>query len=154
MSEYHKVRVRTKKLRYALEVVAPTYAKPADEMLAALHRLQAKLGTQHDDDIVARYLTQLAAHPPAGFSSQTLFLMGRVAELHARDAARMGGKIEKPWRRVRGKRWKALRSRMKELREDALETGGENNGIDQGADADGQLARASEGPASPGASDT
>lgn len=118
IAEFHKVRVRTKKLRYALEVVAPTYAKPAEEMLEALHELQSKLGTQHDSDVVARYLTHLATHPPASFTGATLFLMGRLAELHAARAASTGRKVEKPWRRVRGRRWKALRSRSQEMRDD------------------------------------
>ncbi|HVS77331.1 MAG TPA: CHAD domain-containing protein [Steroidobacteraceae bacterium] len=114
MSEYHKVRVRAKKLRYAIEVVAPTYARPADEMLAALRKLQNVLGTQHDSDAAARYLSRLADHPPADFNGDTLFVMGKMAQLHARKAAGLAGKAGKPWRKVRGKRWKALRSRMKE----------------------------------------
>jgi triphosphatase len=119
MAEFHKVRVQTKKLRYAIEVVAPAYTKPADKMLAALHKLQGKLGTQHDADVVSRYLTQLATQPPANFTAATLFMMGRMAELHARTAARMGRKVEKPCRNVRGRRWKALRSRMRKLRDGA-----------------------------------
>jgi triphosphatase len=119
MAEFHKVRVQTKKLRYAIEVVAPAYTKPADKMLAALHNLQGKLGTQHDADVVSLYLTQLATHPPANFTAATLFMMGRMAELHARTAARMGRKVEKPWRNARGRRWKALRSRMRKLRDGA-----------------------------------
>ena len=118
MKEFHKVRIRIKKLRYALEVVAPTYAKPTDRMLSALNKLQSKLGTQHDSDVVAGYLTQLALHPPENFTAATLFMMGRMAEMHAREAARLSGKIKRPWRRVCGWRWKALRSRMKELRDD------------------------------------
>ena len=118
MSEFHEVRVRAKKLRYALEVVAPTYAKPAVKMLAALHELQSRLGTQHDADVISRYLTQLASHPPATFTAVTLFMMGRMAEVYAREAARMGGKVKKPWRNVRRRRWKALRARMSELRDD------------------------------------
>lgn len=119
LKEFHKVRIRAKKLRFALEVVAPTYPKAADKMLAALHKLQSKLGTQHDAGALAEYLTQLATRPPAGFTPQTLFVMGRMAELNAREAARLSGRIKKPWRKVRDKRWKALRSRMGELRDHA-----------------------------------
>jgi CHAD domain-containing protein len=119
MTEFHDVRVRAKKLRYALEAVAATYAKPATEMLAALHKLQSKLGTQHDADVIALYLTQLAGQPPATFTAATLFTMGRMAELHARQAACLGAKAARPWRRMRGKRWKALRSRMRELSDSA-----------------------------------
>jgi triphosphatase len=136
LSQFHKVRVRTKKLRYMLEMVAPTYGEPADTMLAALLKLQSRLGTQHDADVVAHHLTELAAHPPASLDSRTLFLMGRLAELHARETREVGGKIEKPWRKVRGKRWKALRARMKELRDDLPESNGLQGGIDDGAGGD------------------
>jgi len=152
MSEYHEVRIRAKKLRYALEVVAPTYGKTADEMLAALHKLQSRLGSQHDGDVITRYLGQLAADPPPQFTPQTLFLIGRLAELHSRDAVRMSGGIRKSWRKVRGRRWKALRSRMKELRAETPETNSGGNGIERAAAGDGGLASTPENPASSEAS--
>jgi CHAD domain-containing protein len=127
IGEFHKVRVRSKKLRYALEVVAPTYRKPTDEVLAALHKLQSKLGTQHDSDVIAKYLTELATHPPESFSAATLFMMGRMAEMHAQKASRLGAKIKKPWRKVRGWRWQALRARMRELREELPPSRGKDN---------------------------
>ncbi|HEV2271454.1 MAG TPA: CHAD domain-containing protein [Steroidobacteraceae bacterium] len=129
MTEFHEVRVRAKKLRYALEVVAPTYAKPAVKMLAALHKLQSKLGTQHDADVISRYLAQLASRPPATFTAVTLFMMGRMAEAYARDAARMGAKVKGPWRKVRRRRWKALRARMAELRDDVPVSNGEDRPV-------------------------
>jgi triphosphatase len=112
ITDFHKVRIRSKKLRYALEIIAPTYGAPAQEMLAALHKLQSKLGTQHDEDVIAGYLTQLAGRAPENFTAATLFLIGRMAELNAREAARMSRKVAKPIRKVRGSRWKALRARM------------------------------------------
>ena len=131
IEEFHEVRIRTKKLRYALEVMAPTYSKPADEMLAALHDFQSRLGTQHDADVTARYLTQLAARPPAGFTAATLFMMGKMAERHAREATRISGKVEKRWRRVRGKHWKALHARMQELCDAAAASNGKKSGKDR-----------------------
>ena len=119
LREYHKVRVRTKKLRYALELVAPTYAKSADEMLDELHGLQDKLGSQHDAGAIAGYLQQLALHPPASLTPETLFMMGRMAERHTREAARLGPKVGKRWRKVRGRCWKPLRAHMQERREEA-----------------------------------
>jgi len=122
MKEFHAVRVRAKKLRYALELVAPTYSKPANRMLAALNKLQSRLGTQHDSDTIARYLTQLATEAPPSFTAATLFLMGRMAEVHARQAARTGARIRGPWRKLRRRRWKALRLRMEELRDGVAAT--------------------------------
>ncbi|HEX5458755.1 MAG TPA: CHAD domain-containing protein [Steroidobacteraceae bacterium] len=133
MDEFHEVRIRTKKLRYALELVAPTYGKPAKEMLAALRDFQSRLGTQHDADVTARYLARLAARPPVNFAAAALFLMGRMAERRAREATRIGGKVEKPWRRAHGKRWKALRTRMHELYDDAFESNSKAGGRDWGA---------------------
>lgn len=139
IEEFHKVRVRSKKLRYALEVVAPTYRKPTQEMLAALHKLQGKLGTQHDSDVIAKYLTELATHPPENFTAATLFMMGRMAEMHTQEAAGLSGKIKKPWRRVRGWRWKALRARMKDLRDDIPEHSHQDGGLVHRAAGNGKL---------------
>ena len=139
IKEFHKVRVRAKKLRYALEVVAPTYGKPTDGMLAALHKLQSKLGTQHDSDVIAQYLAELATHPPESFTAATLFTMGRMAEMHQQGAARLSGKIEKPWRKVRSWRWKALRSRMKELRHGVAESKGKDSCLDHRITGNGKL---------------
>ena len=140
MTEFHEVRIRTKKLRYALEVIAPTYAKPARRMLATLNKLQSKLGTQHDGDVAAQYLTQLASRPPVSFTPATLFMMGRMAQLHAAQAARMSRKFERPWRRVRGGRWKALRSRMEMLRDEARKRDRNINGVQHGSGGNGRLA--------------
>jgi CHAD domain-containing protein len=147
MSEYHTVRVRTKKLRYALEAIAPTYAQPANEMVAALLELQGRLGTQHDCEVIGEYLTRLAAHPPATISSRALFLMGRLTEMHARKSKRMGGKIEKSWRKLPGRRWKALRRRMEALRDEVPEALSAPEGIDQSAEGDIVIASAGDRPA-------
>ena len=145
LPEFHEVRVRTKKLRYALEVVAPTYGKPTDRMLSALHKLQSRLGTQHDADVISRYMTQLATRAPVDFTAATLFMLGRMAERYTREAVRLGRKIEKPWRRVRGSRWKAMRSRMKERRGDTPGNNIDDACAGQGSSADGKLAGANGG---------
>jgi hypothetical protein len=109
-------------------------------MLATLEKLQSRLGTQHDGDEAARYLTQLANDPPASFTAATLFMMGRMAQLHAAQAARMARKIERPWRKVRGRRWKALRSRMEVLRDEARERNRNINGVQHGSGSNGRFA--------------
>jgi len=113
---FHRARIRAKKLRYAIETIAPTYAKPADRMISALQKLQSRLGTQHDAHVLAEYLTRLARQPPAEFTPATLFMMGRMASQHAAQATRLGRRIEKPWRKIHRDRWKALRTRMQARR--------------------------------------
>ena len=152
LAAYHEVRIGAKKLRYALEIFAPTYAKPAQDMIGALHKLQNKLGAQQDAGAVAEYLRQLAGRAPASFPPQTLFLMGRMAEQHWRQAARLSRKFGRPWRKVRGKRWQALHSRMLALRPSAPPGKSKANGIDHGTGGKWRLAGAAGEPRSAHAS--
>jgi len=116
MEEYHAVRARAKKLRYTIEPASVIYGKPAGEMLRALRRLQDRLGTQQDAYVAKNRLLAIAADPPRGLPSQTLFLMGRLAERHSMAAAEARKPVEKAWRKVRGRRWRALRLKLEELR--------------------------------------
>jgi CHAD domain-containing protein len=115
MDDYHKVRRRAKQLRYALESGVFTCGKPAEEMLRALRRLQDKLGAQQDAYIARSHLTALAADPACGLPPATLFLMGKLAEHHTRVTAEARATVTRCWRKVRGKRWKALRTRLEEF---------------------------------------
>jgi CHAD domain-containing protein len=115
MEDYHAVRSRAKKLRYAIESVAVMYGKPADEMLRALRRLQDRLGAQQDAYVAKNRLVTLAAEPPEVLPSQRLFLMGRLAERHSIAAAYARKHIGKAWRKLRGRRWKALRLKLEEM---------------------------------------
>lgn len=44
----HRARIRLKRARYALEVLAPAWAEPPEDALAGLKALQRALGTHHD----------------------------------------------------------------------------------------------------------
>lgn len=123
MNDYHALRVRTKKLRYALEVCASVYGRPAEQILEALRRLQSRLGDQQDASVITSGLMRLATHPPAGIPAETVFLMGRLAERHSLEAARMGRRVEKSWRKLQGRRWKALLSRLEALQANAVPSG-------------------------------
>jgi CHAD domain-containing protein len=116
MEELHDVRMRAKKLRHAIESVAVIYGKPAEEILRALRRLQDRLGVQQDAHVAKNRLLGLATDPPKEFSSETVFLMGRLAERESASIASGRKRIDKAWRRVRGRRWKALRAKLEELR--------------------------------------
>jgi CHAD domain-containing protein len=121
MEDYHKVRRRAKQLRYALEAGTLMYGKPAEEMLRALRRMQDKLGAQQDAYMARKHLTALAADPACALPPATLFLMGKLAEHHVRVTAEARATVVKSWRKVRGRRWKALRARLGELKPPALE---------------------------------
>jgi CHAD domain-containing protein len=111
MEDYHAVRGRVKKLRYALETVAVLFGKPAGEMVRSLRRWQEKLGTQQDADVASRRLQALAGQPPKGLPPETLFLMGRLAAHYADRALKARKRHPRAYRKVRG-RWKALKSKL------------------------------------------
>jgi len=136
MEDYHLVRRRAKQLRYATECGAPMFGKPADEMLRALRRLQDKLGAHQDACMAQSRLAAVAADPAAGLPPTTLFLMGRLAEHYAQVTGETRGTLTRSWRKVRGKRWKALRARLGELRESAQAANEVPPGIEQPVAAD------------------
>ena len=115
MEDYHQVRRRAKQLRYATECGADLFGKPADDLLKALRRLQDRLGAHQDSYMAQSRLAALAGDPASGLPPATLFLMGRLAEQHARVTAQVRVTLIRSWRKVRGKRWRALRARLGQL---------------------------------------
>jgi CHAD domain-containing protein len=124
MEDYHLVRRRAKQLRYATECGAVMFGKPADDMLRVLRRLQDRLGAHQDAYMAQNRLADLAADPASGLPPATLFLMGRLAEHYKQATAEARQTLARSWRKVRGKRWKALRARLGEVRDTAAVTNG------------------------------
>ena len=114
MEEYHEVRRRTKQLRYAIESGAQIYGKPAEEMLKVLRRLQDGLGEHQDAHLAKDRLACIAAEPRADLPAETLFFMGRLAEHHLGITAQVRKSLKRGWRKVSGRRWRALRARMEQ----------------------------------------
>ena len=115
MEDFHRVRRRAKQLRYAIECGTELFGKPCEEMLKALRRMQTRLGENQDAYVAKSRLAALAATPGVALPPETLFLMGRLAEHHLGVTAQAHKTLRRCWRKVRGKRWKALRGRMSEL---------------------------------------
>jgi CHAD domain-containing protein len=123
MEDYHQVRRRAKQLRYATECGAVLFGKPADDLLKALRRLQDRLGAHQDAYMAQKRLAALAADPASGLPPATLFLMGRLAEQNVQITAHARDTVTRSWRKVRGKRWRALRTRLGQLTEAAADNG-------------------------------
>ena len=64
-------------------------------------------------------LAAIAADPPDGLPPTTLFLMGRLAEHYAQVTGETRSTLARSWRKVRGRRWKALRARLGALHDSA-----------------------------------
>ena len=112
IEEFHATRARVKRLRHLVESARPLFNGSAKNYRRALQRLQDVLGTLQDSHVASERLRVLAAAPRLSLPPDTLFLMGRLAERHNRTCSRMRRRFPKAWRRVCGKRWKALRREL------------------------------------------
>jgi len=89
--QLHTVRIATKKLRYALELVADSRLAPVRPLLATLKRAQETLGRLHDLQIIEQHVAQLQALPPSrrgahdgGLDVMARRLADECRHLHAR----------------------------------------------------------------------
>jgi len=83
----HAVRIRAKRARYATEVVAPAFGRPARDLAKALARVQEVLGEHQDAVIAGAWLRATAltlADPAAVYAAGEL----GAAERAAADASR------------------------------------------------------------------
>jgi CHAD domain-containing protein len=65
-AELHRVRIRSKRLRYAVEFFRPWLGQPGEALIALATQLQDTLGSLHDSDVAAESLHALVAAVPTG----------------------------------------------------------------------------------------
>ena len=84
VTDFHALRIRCKRLRYALEFSSEVYGGQTSRFVRELTVLQDELGEMQDAEVASLQLADLAtgdAHLPAA----TIFVMGGVAERHRRE---------------------------------------------------------------------
>ncbi len=109
--EFHVLRIRCKRLRYALEPVAELYGKPARVMNRRLIALQDALGS-HQDAVVARQrLRSLAIDEGHDLPPATVFAMGELTARYTDRAERLRSEFPPLFRKLAGP-WKELRRVM------------------------------------------
>jgi CHAD domain-containing protein len=104
--ELHDLRIRTKRVRYAAEAVAPLLGRQARAFAAAAAGLQEELGDLHDAVVAEQWLRDWARRSR---SMQGVFAAGELAGLERADAQRHRARWRKAWRRLSSP---ALRSWM------------------------------------------
>jgi CHAD domain-containing protein len=113
-ADYHRLRIRAKRLRYALEFLADVYPGAAVPLIRRLVALQDLLGARQDADVAVQRLHALAMREGDDLPPRTAFAMGMVAERYRREGADLQGLFPKIYRRVGGKPWRELRQFIKE----------------------------------------
>ena len=114
--DFHDLRKKGKRLRYALELVREVYGKPVDALIKPLKAVQDDLGDHQDAVVAAEALRELGtATGGPRISRGAAFTMGVLSERHLREAAgaRTAVLRSKPLRfLVKGKGWKDFEGAM------------------------------------------
>ena len=109
---FHKLRVRIKRLRYELEMIAPPGAKRHRKTLARLEELQELLGLYHDVTVASAWLLSYAetsAAPP-----RTLLAAGALIQSLGSRESKLRRQCMRAWRRF--ERSDALHATLEEIR--------------------------------------
>ena len=108
----HKLRVRLKRLRYELEMMASLGAKRHKKTLARLEELQELLGVHHDTTVAAEWLLSYAE--TSGAPPKTILAAGALLQSLAGREEKLRRRCVKMWRRF--ERSDAMRDTLEEIR--------------------------------------
>ena len=120
--DFHDLRKKGKRLRYALEFVSEVYGKPVADLVSPLKALQDDLGDHQDAVVAAETLRALgtATGGPRVPRAAT-FTMGVFSERCLREAAEIRPAVlrSKPFRALlKGRNWKDFEKVMKDATKD------------------------------------
>ncbi|MGH9029763.1 MAG: CHAD domain-containing protein [Acidimicrobiales bacterium] len=114
--DFHRLRIRCKRLRYALEFVSDVYEGATSKVVRRVVRLQDSLGLMQDATVAVARLESLATNPSNGLSATTVFVMGGVAERYRFEAKQIAEDLPKGLKALRGSRWQKLKVLMERRR--------------------------------------
>jgi CHAD domain-containing protein len=109
-AEYHRLRIRCKRLRYALEFLADLYPGSTRPLVRRLVALQDVLGLHQDAAVAIDRLRQLATERGGALPPETVFAMGEVAGRYRESMKALEQEFPAVFEPVVGKRWKAFRN--------------------------------------------
>ncbi len=110
--DYHELRILGKKLRYALEFVAPVYGEPLLEFSRGVTAIQDILGLHQDADVAVGMLEEMARSDGRRLGPDALMAMGAVAEGYRRHAVELRGATPAAYAKLKGKSWQRVQKLM------------------------------------------
>lgn len=113
---YHRLRIRCKRLRYALEFLNDLYDGEARPLIKRLIVVQDLLGLHQDADVAIERLRRLAAGRGAELGSETVFTMGEVAGRYRQSMVELRAQFPPKYKRIRGKAWRSFRTLIEHRR--------------------------------------
>jgi triphosphatase len=117
-ADFHRLRIRCKRLRYSLEFSAELYGGRTKRYTRQLTKLQNQLGQLQDAEVAANRLAELALR--AALPASTIFVMGGVAEQHRREVSRLLEQLPGEVSRARGPEWAEALTMMERRRDQVL----------------------------------
>lgn len=116
--DYHTLRKRGKRLRYALEFLSDLYGDPAKDLVKPLKTLQDVLGDHQDAEVAVTNLRELSTAKSRGrkLPPQAVFVMGGIAHRYQVQARELRGRFPKAYGEIRGKPWRKLKKVMEKAR--------------------------------------
>ena len=107
-ADYHRVRIRGKRFRYALEFLAEVYQGRSRPLTRRVVALQDILGLHQDAEVAIERLRGLAREHGDELPAETIFAMGEIAERYRREALALRAAFPKAYARATGKSWRAF----------------------------------------------
>ncbi|HEY7947810.1 MAG TPA: CHAD domain-containing protein [Acidimicrobiales bacterium] len=118
-ADFHRLRIRCKRLRYALEFVSEIYDGRTRAFVKQVVGLQDCLGLMQDGQVAAGRLRALATAAGSGLSPAAVFAMGAAAERYRQESNRLMESVPGRLQAVKGRRWRALKALMERRRREA-----------------------------------
>lgn len=120
-ADFHRLRIRCKRLRYSLEFTAGLYGGAAQKFVRKLVGLQDNLGLMQDAEVASSRLYALATGKarPGGagaLPADTVFVMGSVAGHYRRESEELRHSMAKHLTVLTGKAWGGLVAVMERAR--------------------------------------
>ena len=118
VTDFHRLRIRGKRLRYALEFSSEVYGGRTGRYVRQLSALQEELGRMQDAEVACLRLAELATGEDR-LPAATVFLMGGVAENHRRQVERFLRRLPRQVGRIDGREWRDLSELLTRCRAEA-----------------------------------
>jgi CHAD domain-containing protein len=112
---FHRLRIRGKRLRYAVENASDLYGAVASDYIEALVRVQDILGLHQDSVVAVARLQDLLQAPSPRMPPRVVFMMGRASQRYEQQAAKLRKRFRKAYLRLQGKPWTRLQKAMRSV---------------------------------------
>ena len=124
--EFHELRKKSKRLRYALEFLTDVYGDPAKDLIKPLKKLQDVLGDHQDAEVATSHLRDLSVARGRGpkLPPESVFAMGGMSHRYEIEAQKLRAEFPRAYGKIKGKRWKKLKGAMEKARPDDAGRGG------------------------------